>query len=139
MKWIKLCNMVAQGKRDWAFAQLARAQGHASHLDLSADSVRTAQATIHDMWSDYIAEFPREQVSQEMPSTTLEAHTVNNVQHTTAIRARSRIESEHEYQLLLAAWGQACEKAVEEVVDEYIVATIVWIQCEHDAAPIEQR
>ena len=35
--------------------------------------------------------------------------------------------------------GQACEKAVEEVVDEYLVATIVLIQRENETVPTEQR
>ena len=58
-------------------------------------------------WTDYIAEFPPERVSQEMPSATLDTHTVNNAQHTTEIRATSGIENEHEDQLRLAAGGVA--------------------------------
>ena len=61
------------------------------------------------------------------------------MQHATEIRATSRIENEHEYQLCLAAWWQACEKAVEEAVDEYMSATIVLAQCKHETAPIQQR
>ena len=63
-------------------------------------------------------------------------HTVHNVQHATDIRATCRIENEHEYQLHLAAWGQVCEEAVEEVVDEHMSSTMVLIQCEYETAPI---
>ena len=42
-----------------------------------------------------------------------------------------------------AAFGRmgagAREKAVDEVVDEYIVATICSIQCEYETGPVEQR
>jgi hypothetical protein len=52
------------------------------------------------------------------------------LQHVAEIKGTSQIENEHEYQLSLAAWGQACEKAVE--VDEYMSATIVLIQREYE-------
>ena len=53
---------------------------------------------------------------------------MSSAHHATEIRATSRIENEHEYQLCLAAWGQACEKAPEEAVDEYTSATMVLAQ-----------
>ena len=65
------------------------------------------KANIQYMWNDYMAEYPLERVSQEMPSATLDTHTVNNTQHTPEIRATSRIENEHECRLRVAAWGQA--------------------------------
>ena len=79
------------------------------------------KAKVQDIRRDYIAEFPPEQVSREVPGATLETHAVSSAHHATEIRATSRIETEHEYQLRLAAWGQVCEKAVEEAVDAYIV------------------
>ena len=74
--------------------------------------MRTLKAKVQDIWSDYIAKFPPEQGSKGAPLATLETHAVSSAQHATEIRATSRIENEHEYQLCLAAWGQACEKAV---------------------------
>ena len=68
-------------------------------------------------------------------------HTVNNTLHVTEIRSTSLIETEHEFQLRLAAWGGvgACEKGVVEGVDESISATFVLAQCEYETDPIEQR
>ena len=37
------------------------------------------------MWTDYMAEYPPERVSQVMPSATLDTNTVNNAQHTPEI------------------------------------------------------
>ena len=118
VKLIMCCTMVAKGRHDWAFAQLGKTQGHASSLDLSSESMRTLKAKVQEIWTDYIAEFPPEQVSQELPGATLETNAVSSAEHATEIRATNRIENEHDYQLRLAAWGQACEKAVEEAVDE---------------------
>ena len=89
--------------------------------------------------SNYSAEYPPAQVcggsaKLHVGYTRAEQHTARDGdQGNEPLRERSRD------QLRLAAWGQACEKAVEEVVDEYIVATIVLIQCEHEMAPIEHR
>ena len=74
-----------------------------------------------------------------MHSATLCTHMGNNTQHATEIKATSRIENAHEYQLRLAAWGQACAKAVAEVVVEYMYATIVLTRCEYETAPTEHR
>ena len=98
--------------------------------------MRTLKAKVQEIWSDYIAEFPLEQVSREVPGATLETHAVSSAHHATEIRATRRIDTEHEYQLRLAAWGQACEKATEATVDEYMSATIVLIQCVYETAPI---
>ena len=69
--------------------------------------MRTLVATIQYIWTVYMVEYPSEQVSQEMPSSALDAHAANNAQHTTEIRATSRIENERECQLRVAAWAQA--------------------------------
>ena len=138
-KLTKLCHLVAKGKHDWGFTQLGKTQGHASSLDLSAESMRTLKAKIQEIWTDYIAEFPPERVSQEMPSATLDTQTPHSMQHATEIKATNRIENEHDYQLRLAAWGQSCENAVQEAVEDYISSTIVLIQCDYETAPIETR
>ena len=107
---------------------LGKTQGHASSLDFSSESMRTLKAKVQEIWTDYIAEFPPKQASQELPGATLETHAVSSAEHATEIRATNRIENEHDYQLRVAAWGQACEKAVEEVVDEYMSSTVVLIK-----------
>ena len=84
--------------------------------------MRNLKAKVQDIWTDYIAEFPPEQVSQELPGATLETHAVSSAHHATEIKATSRIQTEHEYQLHLAAWGQACDKAAAEAVDEYMLS-----------------
>ena len=118
---------------------MGKAQAHSSSLGLSSESMRTLKANVQELWSDYFAEFPLEQLSREVPGATLQRHAVSSAHHATEIRATSRVETEHEYQLRLAAWGQVCEKAVEDAVNEYMYATIVLIQCEYKTVPIEQQ
>eukprot|EP00974_Lingulodinium_polyedra_P072542 7019445-Lingulodinium_polyedra.AAC.1 len=74
--------------------------------------MRALKAKIQEIWTDYIAGFPPEHVSQEMPSATLDIEAPHSPQ-VTEIRTSNRIQNEHEYQMPLAAWGHACEKAVE--------------------------
>eukprot|EP00975_Prorocentrum_lima_P057987 12163777-Prorocentrum_lima.AAC.1 len=75
--------------------------------------MRGLKAKIQEIWTDYIAEFPPEKVSQEMPSATLDIEAANSTQ-VTEIRTSNMIQNEHEYHMSLAAWGRACEKAVED-------------------------
>ena len=57
--------------------------------------MRTLKAKLRNISTDDIAEFQPERVSQATPSATLDTHTVNNVHHTTEIKATGRIENEH--------------------------------------------
>ena len=116
VKLLNLCEQVAKGKHDWGFAQLGKAQGHASSLDFSAESMRNLKAKIQEIWTDYCAEFPPETVPQEVPGATA----ASTAQPATEIRASSRIESEQDYHIRLAEWGQQCEKAVEDATEDYI-------------------
>ena len=50
-KLVKLCTMVAKGRHDFAFTSLGKAMGHASTLDLSAESMRNLKAKIQDIWN----------------------------------------------------------------------------------------
>ena len=141
-KLTKLCTMVAKGRHDYAFTQLGKTQGHAETLDLAHESMRTVKNKIQEIWTDYIAEFPPDRVPTDVPGATLD------MQHQpgqglcpspTEIKATSRIESEHEYQMGLAEWGKRCETAVNDSVEDYINSTIVLIQCEYETAVIEGR
>ena len=69
-----------------------------------------------------------------MPSATLDSqspggHADRDGITTVEVRASNRIENEQEYQLRLAAWGSACETAVNESVEQYIASMIVLIVC----------
>ena len=135
---------MAKGRHDWAFSQLGRLQGHAASLDLSCEPMRNLKAQIQQIWTDYISEFPPETVSSEMPSATLDSQSPGGpADHdgitTVEVRASNRIENEQEYQLRLAAWGSACETAVNESVEQYIASMIVLIVCDSNGDAIKQR
>ena len=120
-----------------------RLQGHAASLDLSCEPMRNLKAKIQQIWTDYISEFPPETVSSEMPSATLDSQSPGGpADHdgitTVEVRASNRIENEQEYQLRLAAWGSACETAVNESVEQYIASMIVLIVCDNDGSAIKQ-
>ena len=142
-KLTKFCTMVAKGRYDWGFASLGQAQGHAKTLDLSHESMRTVKAKVQEIWTDYLVEFPPEEVPRDAPGATLEQPGSQNGQGLcsgpTEVRASSRIESEHEYQMGLAAWGKQCEQAVQASVEDYINATVVLVQCQYETHPIENR
>ena len=138
-KLVKLCNMLAKGKHDWAFAQLGKWQGHAGAFDLSAQPMRTLKEKVQEIWTDYIVEFPPDHLPTDVPSASVDTQAVSSGQNVTQIRAISRIESEHEYQMGLAQWGQQCATAVENSVEDFINATIVIIVSNHETAPIEAR
>eukprot|EP00974_Lingulodinium_polyedra_P080142 7763138-Lingulodinium_polyedra.AAC.1 len=55
-----------------------------------------------------------------MPSATQDTHAADSVQRVTEIEAASRSRSEGEYEVRLVAWGQQCEKAMQDPVEEYI-------------------
>ena len=120
-------------------AALAKTQGHASCVDLASDSMRSLKQKVQEAWLDYVTEFPSEQVLQDVPCATLGTQAESGAWYATEIRATSQIESEHEHRLRLAAWGQVCETAVGEAVEEYINATVVLTHCDYETAPIEQR
>ena len=134
----KLAMNVAKCKHDWAFSQLAKSQGHATSLDLSADSMRTLRAKVQEVWTDYLVEFPPEAAPKEIPSATLD-QSMNNPQQGTQIRTSNQIDNEHDYKVGLAAWGKQCEDAVKESVEDFINSTIVLITCEYETGPIENR
>eukprot|EP00974_Lingulodinium_polyedra_P094643 9173568-Lingulodinium_polyedra.AAC.1 len=75
--------------------------------------MRGLKAKIQEIWTNYIAEFPPEKVSREMPSATLDIEAANSTQ-ATEIRTSNMIQNERVYHMSLAAWGRACEKAVED-------------------------
>ena len=98
-----------------------KAQGHASSLDLSAESMRNLEAKIQEVWTDYCAEFPPETVSRDVPGASVPGATAeSSAQPATEIKASSRVASEMDYHIRLAEWGQQCEKAVEEATEEYM-------------------
>ena len=140
VKLVSLRTQVAKGRHDWAFAQLGKFQGHAASLDLSCEPMRNLKSRIQQIWTDYINEFPPETVSADVPGATLDSQGCQGATfQTVEIRASNRIENEQEYQLRLAAWGSACETAVNEAVEQYISSMIVLLVCEYDGNAIKQR
>ena len=135
----KLCQMVAKGRHDFAFASLGKAQGHANSMDLSAEPMRTLKGKVQEIWTDYIAEFPPDAVPTNVPGAKVDAAAQSSGHDIVEIRASARIESEHEYQMGLAQWGKQCEVAVESSTNDYIDAMIVIVVCEHETAPIVHR
>ena len=55
------------------FARLGKEQGHSWSFDRSSESMRTLKAKVQEIWSDYIAEFPLEQVAREVPGAMSES------------------------------------------------------------------
>eukprot|EP00974_Lingulodinium_polyedra_P112801 10916881-Lingulodinium_polyedra.AAC.1 len=88
--------------------------------------MRTVKAKVQEIWTDYIAEFAPERASQKMPNATLDTHAADNVQRVTEIR-------------IWLHGGQQSEKTMKDSVQEYIASTIVFVQCDHETGPIEQR
>ena len=124
-KLVKLCQMVAKGRHDFAFTSLGKAQGHANTLDLSAEPMRTLKGKIQEIWTDYIAEFPPDVVPTDVPGARVDATAQSSGHEAVEVRASTRIESEHEYQMGLAEWGRLCEQAVESSTNDYIDSVIV--------------
>ena len=133
MKLIRLRTIVAEGKHDWGFTQLGKAQVHALSLDLSSDPMRTLKSKIKyvgptTLRSSRLSEFRRTCQAPRWIHATRDGDASHEPD-----RERARVP------VAFGRMGQACEKAMEEAVDEYMYATIVLIQCEYATAPMEQR
>ena len=138
-KLVKLCTMVAKGRHDFAFTSLGKAMGHASTLDLSAESMRNLKAKIQEIWTDYNTEFPPDMVPTDVPGAMVDTKGQSSGHDVVEIKASARITSEQEYQLGLAQWAKQCETAVEESTLDYIDVMIVIVACEHETTPIVDR
>ena len=102
------------------FTQLGKLQGHAGTLDLSAQPMRTLKDKIQDVWTAYISEFPPHRPPHGVPNASADRQAQSSGHTATEIRASSRFENAHEYQMGLAQWGQQYTTSVDNSVEDYI-------------------